>query len=56
MSLAGNIEEVVLQDETLCAETKTVEELTYLIDRESACGGCEDAMTIRIICWCAMLR
>ena len=38
------------QEETLCDETETVQEFTYLGDRVRAGGGCEAAETARTRC------
>ena len=44
----GNIGEAVMQDEKLCDEMETVRKFTYLGDRVSASGGCEEAaVTVR---------
>ena len=34
----------------LCYEVETVSEFTYFVDRVSAGGGCEAAVTARAIC------
>ena len=38
------------QEEKLCDEVETVREFTYLVDRVSAGGGCEAAVTARTRC------
>ena len=38
------------QDERLCDEVETVRQFAYLVDRVSACGGCEAAATARTTC------
>ena len=35
------------QEEKLCDEVETVREFNYLVDRVSAGGGCEAAVTVR---------
>ena len=43
--LEWNVGEAVEQKEKLCDEVETVKEFTYLVDRVSASGGCEAAVT-----------
>ena len=45
-----NIGEVVEQEEKLCDEVETVQELTYIVDRVSAGRGCEAFLTPRTRC------
>ena len=44
------------QEEKLCNEVQTVSEFTYLDDRVSAGGGCEDVVTARTRCGWAKSR
>ena len=46
----GNIGKAVEQEETLCDEVEIVSEFAYLVDRMSAGGGCEVAVTVRTRC------
>ena len=46
----GNIGEAVELEVMLCDDMETVEEYTHLVDRVSAVGGCEAAVTVRARC------
>ena len=46
----------MVQEEKLCDEVETVQELTYLGDRMSAGGGCEAAVTARTRCGWVNIR
>ena len=45
-----------MEQDNLCNEVETEKDFTYLSDRVSAGGGCEAAVTVRIICGWAKLR
>ena len=47
---AWNIGESLEQELKVCDEVETVEEFTYLVDRVSAGGGCEAAVSARTTC------
>ena len=44
------------QDAKLCDEVDTVKEFTYIGDRESAGGGCEDSVNARTGFWLVDFR
>ena len=52
----GNIVEAEEQEEKLCDEVETLREFTYLVDRVSAGGGCEAAVTAGTRCGWVMYR